>query len=476
MNSIKYKDTALTINNIKTTENTISGRGGLSLISHYIENIKFYRLANKKLGKFRFNLKGKAISFIIRQILLFFIDSTHKAISGFDRLKNDDGYASILEVKKESLLSSHAIKRFFRKFSYFKCEVLRKLINTLFVWRLNIERPDKIVIDIDTMVMDNDDAKQREGVDVTYKNKKGFQVLQITWNNIIVDAIFRRGNAHSNHGNDVQKAIKRVVNLIRTQYRQNVPIILTLDSGFLDQKNLYYFDKVLGISFICFGKLYNSIKDYVCSVPCEVYHEYSSDNKLWHYTEFGSKLKSWNSVGFLRTIFTTQLCDDNGQMLLDIARPDSVIYTNIGKNKKVTRQLKSAGHEEMTLTEGIIECAHNRGNNELCNRSLKDFITSEKLPFKRFGMNAAYYYLMVIAHTLYESYKEDVVNEAGIQHIKARCYPTTFRRTLIDFAAQIVSSGNSISLSVMACVRNNLKLDTLWELSRGKNLVPIPLL
>ena len=91
-------------------------------------------------------------------------------------------------------------------------------------------------------------------------------------------------------------------------------------------------------------------------------------------------------------------------------------------------------------------------------------------------MNTAYYYLMVIAHTLYESYKEDVVNEAGIQHINSRCYPTTFRRNFIDFAAQIVSSGNSISLSVMACVRDNLNLDALWELSRSMNLVPVPLL
>lgn len=476
MNATKYKDSNLTINNIETTENTISGRGGLTLISRYIESVKFYRLAEKKLGNFRLNLKGNAISFIIRQILLFFIDGTHKAISGFDHLKKDDGYASIIEVKKETLLSSHSIKRFFKKFSYFKCEVLRKLTNALFVWRLNVEKPDKIVIDIDTMVMDNDDAKKREGVDVTYKNKKGFQILQITWNKIIVDAIFRRGSAHSNHGNDVQKALKRVVNLIRTHYRQDVPIILTLDSGFLDQKNLHYFDKVLGISFICFGKLYDSIKDYVCSVPTEDFQEYSSDNKLWHYTEFGSKLKSWNTVGFLRTIFTTQLCDDTGQMLLDIARPDSVLYTNIGCNENLTRQLKTVGHEKLTLAEGIIECAHNRGNNELCNRSLKDFMTSEKLPFKRFGMNTAYYYLMVIAHTLYESYKDDVVNKADIQNIKAHCYPTTFRRVLIDFAAQIVSSGNYISLSVMACVRENLKLDALWELSRGKNLEPIPVL
>lgn len=77
---------------------------------------------------------------------------------------------------------------------------------------------------------------------------------------------------------DVETRV-RVVNLIRTHYRQDVPIILTLDSGFLDQKNLHCFDKVLGISSICFCKLYDSIKDYVCSVPTGDFQEYSSGNK-----------------------------------------------------------------------------------------------------------------------------------------------------------------------------------------------------
>jgi len=47
-------------------------------------------------------------------------------------------------------------------------------------------------MDLDTMVLDNDDAKQRHGVDVTYKNKRGFQPLQLTWGGKIVDALFRR--------------------------------------------------------------------------------------------------------------------------------------------------------------------------------------------------------------------------------------------------------------------------------------------
>jgi len=86
------------------------------------------------------------------------------------------------------------------------------------------------------MVLDNDDAKKRQGVDVTYKKKCGFQPLQITWCGKIVDALFRRGSAHSNHGSDVKTMMKDIVTLIRTRYCPNVPIVLTTDSGFMDER------------------------------------------------------------------------------------------------------------------------------------------------------------------------------------------------------------------------------------------------
>ena len=124
-------------------------------------------------------------------------------------------------------------------------------------------------------------------------------------------------------------------------------------------------------------------------IPIENFKKYSKDKKLWHYTEFSSKLDSWKKIGSLRTIFTTQLCDKNGQMLLEIVRPDSVIYTNIGCNAKRTNELETSGNKKMIATKNIIACAHNRGCNELCNRSVKDFMLTEKLPFKRFGLNAA---------------------------------------------------------------------------------------
>ena len=473
LNTRKYKDSTQTINKIEITTNTLTSRGGLAFISHYLEQIKFYRLLQKNVRGL--HLGKKAVSFIIRQIIFFFIDGTHKAISGFDSIKKDDGYAAVLEITPDRLLSSHSIKRFFQKFTYFKCEVLRKVLNALFIWRLCVKQPSVIILDIDTMVLNNDDAKKRHGVDVTYKKVKGFQPLQITWGTILVDAIFRRGTAHSNHGTDVQKSLKRVVSLIRKYYRKNVPIILTGDSGFLDEKNLHYFNRSLGIFFICFGKLYNDSKEYVSKVPFENYKEYCKGKMIWYYLEFGNKLKSWKKLGFLRTIFTKDLCDEDGQMILDIARPDSVLYTNIGSNQRLTNALKDSGHGDFISAEKIIETAHMRGCNELINRSLKDLMLSEKLPFKRFGMNTAYYYFMVISHTLLECYKEDVVVQAAIQTICTTCYPSTFRRQLIDFACQIVSSGNQIILQLMQGTYQNIHAEKLWQLCNSKNLIPVPL-
>lgn len=82
---------------------------------------------------------------------------------------------------------------------------------------------------------------------------------------------------------------------------------------------------------------------------------------------------------------------------------------------------------------------------------------------------------MVISHTLLECYKEDVVVQAAIQTICTTCYPSTFRRQLIDFACQIVSSGNQIILQLMQGTYQNIHAEKLWQLCNSKNLIPVPL-
>ena len=103
--------------------------------------------------------------------------------------------------------------------------------------------------------------------------------------------------------------------------------------------------------------------------------------------------------------------------------------------------------------------AHNNGAEELNHRSIKNFMNSEHLPFKRFGMNGAYYSLMAIAHFLMEAYCQDV----GSDIVPQRCYPKTYRRTLIDFAAKIIRTGGRIILKVTQTVWDQIHLIKLWE-------------
>jgi len=316
------------------------------------------------------------------------------------------------------------------------------------------------------MVLDNDDAKKRQGVDVTYKKKCGFQPLQITWCGKIVDALFRRGSAHSNHGSDVKTMMKDIVTLIRTRYCPNVPIVLTTDSGFMDEKNFNYFEDVLKIFYICYGKLYDSVKESVKEASLKAFKTYRNKNTRWDYYEFESKLKSWEQSR--RTIYT-KLMQEDRQLLLEFVRPDSILYTNIGMDKSMAKQLAASGNKEYLSAKKIISLAHGRGLSELTNRSLKDFMCREQLPFKLFGMNGAYYYVQVITHFLLECYKEDVSHDV----VPVKCYPTTFRRKLIDFAAKIVGTGNRNILQVSNSVWEVNKIQQLWE--RCNNPVPLQL-
>lgn len=461
---MKCKSTGRQITTVEKTQDKITGRGGLIFILRYLEKSKIFNLIEKVLGDFRGSKKARPAEYILRQVMAKMIDGSDSSIQGFDRLQQDEGYAAEIEVKKEDMVSSHTVKRFFKKFTGIKHKVYRKILHELFVWRLHIKKPNIIIMDLDTMVLDNDDAKQRQGVDVTYKNKCGFQPLQLTWGGKIVDALFRRGSSHSNHGNDVTCMMTQIVKLIRTRYRADVPIVLTTDSGFMDEKNFRYFEEVLRIFYICYGKLYDSVKDYIKAADQTGFTTYRNKGICWEYYEFGSALKSWKR--FRRTIFT-RLMQEDRQLLLEFVRPDSVLYTNIGMDRQMTKQLVGSGNKEYLSAKKIIRLAHGRGASELTNRSLKDFMCREQLPFKLFGMNGAYYYVQVITHFLCECYKEDVAHDV----VPVGCYPTTFRRRLIDFAAKIVGTGNRIIVQVSEAVWDSNRILQLWQRCN----TPVPL-
>lgn len=442
------------IDSIAITKDTLTSRGGLSLFGRYIEGIGIRSILGKWFGPMRKNGKGQRVENIIKQVLCFFMDGTSRHLVYFDQLKKDTGYAEALEMAPEELVSSHAVKRFFTAFSGQRIWLFRQLLRRLFLWRLKISQPSVITLGIDTMVMDNDEAEVRQGVQPTYKKVKGFQPLQVTSEGYIVDAVFRGGKKHSNHGDTVEHTVRCLVREIRKQYRKDVPIIFKMDSGFFDQDLFAVFEE-MGVGYVTSGKLYPNIKETMKGMDSAAWRQYQTKDQIWDYTEFMDCRGNWEKAR--RAIYTSPR-QEGAQFLLAFARPDTILYTNLGVGEAIDEQLTHAGETGMMTAEGVIALSHGRGSDELVNRGFKDF-GHEELPFKRFAPNAAWYYLMVVAFFLFESFKEDVC--AGVVPVAA--YATTVRRIVIDFAAKLVHTGGKTILKVTEATWKTLQFEVLWQ-------------
>jgi len=454
-NSKNYRKRELKICAIEMTSERLTGRAGLALFVDYLHRIEIFPMIDRFFGSMRKNKKGVEIFELFKQVLCFMADGTSRHLTYFDQLAKDAGYAGSIETDMEKMASSHRIKRFFKAFAWTRIFLFRRLLQALFIWRLKIKQPELIELGIDTMVMDNDDAKCRHGVKPTYKKKKGFQPLQMNWGRLIVDAVFRGGDKHSNHGNTVQQMIGHMVAKIRTQYRQDVPIIIRMDSGFFDQKIFKLCEK-LKIGYVCGGKLYKDIKAVAGTCADQTWTRYCSGKKdYWEYIEFGSRRGNWNR--FRRAIYC-RLVNNGDQLYLPGCRPDTVIITNIGQGQPIDAHLKKIGAEHYISADGIVSSYHERGSDELTNRALKDF-GHEQLPFKRFSPNAAWYYSMLLGHFLMESFKQDVATPV----VAVGAYANTVRRRLIDIAGKIVSHSGKIILKVSAACFEGLGLADLFE-------------
>ena len=390
------------ITKISVTKQKISGRGGITLFLRYVEKTLFYAVIEHVFSKLEvFGSKGLQLNQFVKQIFAFFIDGTDMSISGFDKKKQDVAYAAVLENNPNEMASSHQIKRFFRKIS------------------------------------------------------------------IVPAFIFRKGSSHSNHGTDYTDSVRDIVKLIRKKYSKTVAIIVNTDSGFFDQKAFDYFEQELKIHYVSTATLYSTLKKEIVKLKetsqklikddqKSLFSSYEKGKQIWNYIEFGCKLKSWNK--FRRCVYTELTNKKDGQFLLDFHKSDSAIFTNIGINSELDNKLKGTKAEKYLTSEGLITFSHSKGKDELVHRSLKEFATKEQLPFLKFEMNMVYYYLLVITHFLFETYKIDVTDEI----VSIKSYPNTFRRQLIDFAVKIVSHSRNKILQVVETTYNKLKINDLW--------------
>jgi len=453
------------IDGIGVTGDSLTSRAGLALFGRYLDRIGLVDLLERWLGPVRKSGKGLPAAECMRQVLLFMVDGTSRHLSHFDALKADEGYAGAIERRPEQLLSSHAVKRFFGAMSWGRIWLLRRVLQKLFVWRLRLEKPPVVVLDLDVMVMENDEAKVREGVRPTYKRVKGFAPLQMVWGRMVVDAVLRAGHHHSNHKDTTEKMVIHVVETIRRRYSAAVPIVIRHDAGFFDQK-LFELYESLGVGYLSGGRLFADIREMVSGITQDAWKTYENGQQEWSYLEFGDRRRSWHR--FRRAVFCRPVYEDQ-QRLLEFARPDTIIYTNIGTGGPIDEALVAAGHGHLLSAAGIIQCYHERGCDELVHRAFKDFI-DQRLPFKRFRQNTAFYYTALIAFALFESFKADVTDPV----IPATAYATTFRRRFLDVAGKIVSHAGKIILKLTRATLEALKLHKLWQRCASPPAISMP--
>jgi len=131
------------------------------------------------------------------------------------------------------------------------------------------------------------------------------------------------------------------------------------------------------------------ILEQVAAIGEKEWKVYDNGHQKWSYADFEYRCDKWEKS--YRALYTRPKYEGQ-QGLLEFARPDNIIVTN----------LSSVDLND----ECLIYHHHQRGADELPHRGLKEF-GSEQMPFKRFGANQAFYYLMVIAFFLFETFKED---------------------------------------------------------------------
>jgi hypothetical protein len=443
------------ISGVAATDEGLTSRAGLASFGLYLKTSGILARLERDFPCLKDSSKGTSVHDFFASVMCWLADGSSRHISSFDELKVDDSFRIISGTKETP--SSHVVKRFFKKFMPANEWRFRDLELELFIARLRQEKPTVVVLGLDSMVLDNDDANAREGVEVTYKKLCGFHPVQLTWNGMIVDAQFRSGSRHCHESKFTQQILMRAVQAIRKNYSATVPIIVRLDAGYFDQELFQFMNNELRIGFLCGGRIMESLRDFAADLPQSSWGEYRNGMKVWRYTELGYRCASWDK--FWRAVYTQVESREDGQRFLDFARPDSLIITNLGMQADLFSKEGSAAIQSWLSAEQLVEAYHGRGAEELVNRGLKDF-GFEQLPFKRYHSNMALYHIMVVAHALFEAFKQNVLPTSVVGQ---GAYASSVRRRIFDIAGKLVHHSGRIILKIRDCAMAHLQFEKIWQ-------------
>ena len=134
----------LKIDAVEVTGDRLAGRAGLPLFVSYLHNIELFPLLERYFESIRKSKKGVAVFEILKQVLCFMVDGTSRHVCYSDPLIKDTGCAGTIETDTRDMVSSHQVKRSFKGFAWTRVFLFRRLLQTLFIWRLTLTQPELI--------------------------------------------------------------------------------------------------------------------------------------------------------------------------------------------------------------------------------------------------------------------------------------------------------------------------------------------
>ena len=112
-----------------------------------METIGIVALLLNKFTGLKKSAKGVRWAICFCRALYFFFDGTSRHLCYFDDLQREEGYAAVVQMPRRQMASSHAMKRFFGAFRMFHAVAFRWVLQQLFLWRLQQQKPGSAHID-----------------------------------------------------------------------------------------------------------------------------------------------------------------------------------------------------------------------------------------------------------------------------------------------------------------------------------------
>lgn len=378
--------------------------GVMNLFVGYLHQSGILETAQALFGSMRKSNKGLSVAELFKQMFCFLIDPENRFLVDFDRLKTDTHYTHSIEANSSPMASSHAVKRFYRTFSWPGIFRFRLLLQQLFVWRLHIHGPEALFLSIHPLIDQKISSHRHLAKEAGGNSGMEIHAYNIFWGPFTVDATLRPQNIVVDGGGPYTKMLSRVADNIHHHYGRDLPLVILADGESVGSDPWQWLDP-LKMGYLIFAKPRKSHLDYALRQSHGAWRLNGYNSCDYAYLDIKKPPSDWAFPG--RTILYRTLKKAD-QMQFAFAPPEKALFTNIGLGNPWDDTLTHMGRADILRAPSLINLTMSHHPSQQATpitHGGSDF----RMPFMHFKPNTAYYYTRVMAQLLYASFKADLM-------------------------------------------------------------------